>query len=284
MFNTMVLPVLSFGAEIWSPHLIAAGKQCAAKQVQLSFLRQLLGVRQSTPALVLLAETGQQPLAARWAVQVGRFWNAVLAAGGDSLVRRALHDSCALAGEAGGAGLAQQPWAGQVAAALGEFGVELGLTQPAPVNVINLQRAAVASSRQQLTATQGTRCRQYVAATGAATAEGLPGYLRRLQHRGRWRALAQLRTGSHWLAEETGRWQRQERGDRLCQHCTAAGERHLEDVEHAVLRCPRAAHLRTLYPHLFIPAHTTSLYDLFTFSDPFQLSSFCRALYILHAH
>ena len=58
MFNAMVLPVLSCGAEIWSPQLIAAGTHCAAKRVQLSFLNQLLGVRQSMPALVLLAETG----------------------------------------------------------------------------------------------------------------------------------------------------------------------------------------------------------------------------------
>lgn len=45
MFNAMVLPVLSYGAEIWSPQLIAAGSQCAAMQQQLAFLRQLLGVR-----------------------------------------------------------------------------------------------------------------------------------------------------------------------------------------------------------------------------------------------
>lgn len=282
MFGVMVLPVLSYGAEIWSPQLVAGDAQCAGKRVQLSFLRQLLGVRQNTPALVLLAETGQKPLAARWVAQVGRFWNSVLAADDDSLVRRALIDSCALTGEAGGAGLAQQPWAGQVAAAMRAYGIELDLSQPARLCVTDLVEAASASFRQQLSTAQGTRIRQYAAATGADRANGLPGYLLRLQHRGRWRALAQLRTGSHWLAEETGRWQRQQRAERLCVHCAAAGERHVEDVSHAVFHCPRASHLRAQYPDLFTPAHTTSIYDFFTLSDSIQLASFARALYRLH--
>lgn len=282
LFNAMVLPVLSYGAEIWSPQLIATGSQCTATRVQLAYLRQLLGVRQSTPALVLLAETSQQPLVARWAVQVGRFWNSVLSADEASLVRRALHDSCALATEAGGMGLARQPWARQVVAALHAYGVAVDLHEPQPVDVSDIVEAAATSVRRQLSSAQGTRFSQYVAATGADAAEDLPGYLSTLQHRGRWRALAQLRTGSHWLAEETGRWQQQQRVERLCSHCVAAGERHVEDVEHALFQCPRAAQLRAQYPLLFTPAHTQSVYAFFTLPDSIQLSSFCTALHRLY--
>ena len=53
-------------------------------------------------------------------------------------------------------------------------------------------------------AVQGTRVRQYVEAVGTEC-DCLPGYLLKVQQRARRRALAQLRTGSHWLAEETGR-------------------------------------------------------------------------------
>ena len=139
---------------------------------------------------MLLAETGQQPLAARWAAQVGRFWNSVLSADEASLVQRALHNSCALAVEAGGVWLAGQPWAGQVAATLHAYGATVDLRQPQPVGVSDIVEAAAASFRQQLYTAQGTRIREYVAATGADTADGLPGYLFTLQHRGRWRALA----------------------------------------------------------------------------------------------
>ena len=126
------------------------------------------------------------------------------------------------------------------------------------VDATDIIAAAAASLCQQLSTAQGTKTRTYVQATGAGM-EGefeMPAYLSTLEHRGRWRALAQLRTGSHWLAEETGRWQRQPRDERLCQHCAAAGERHVEDVEHVLLRCQRAAQLREEYPQLFTPAHT----------------------------
>ena len=44
-------------------------------------------------------------------------------------MRRALIDSCALIAEVGGAEVAQQqPWAGQMAAALQAYGVELDLS------------------------------------------------------------------------------------------------------------------------------------------------------------
>ena len=80
-----------------------------------------------------------------------------------------------------------------MAAALRAYGVELDLSQPDPVSVTDLGQAAGASFCQQVATAQGTRIRQYVAATGADTGAGLPGYLLRLQHRGRWRAVA------HWI-------------------------------------------------------------------------------------
>ncbi|EFN51356.1 hypothetical protein CHLNCDRAFT_59259 [Chlorella variabilis] len=64
--------------------------------------------------------------------------------------------------------------------------------------------------------------------------------------------LAQWRTGSHWMAEETGRWQRLDRTQRPCPHCQAP----LEDVRHAVYDCPLYAGLREEYAELFhSPGH-----------------------------
>ena len=281
LFDTMVSTVLSYGVEVWGPQLIAAGRECAATRVQLSFLRHLLGVRTSTPTLVVLAETAQLPMVTRWAKQVGRFWNGVLAADEDSLVRRALADSCALAAEMGGAPLAQQPWAGQVAAALGNMGAPVNVQQPEKIDVADIEEFATDTFRHQLTAAQGTRVPQYVAAAGA-DCNSLPGYLLMVPQRARRHALAQLRTGSHWLAEETGRWQRLARERRLCPHCTAAGESHVEDATHAILHCPHSAPLRAQYPDIFVPAHTTSLHAFFRQPDAIQLASFSRALYRLH--
>jgi hypothetical protein len=59
-------------------------------------------------------------------------------------------------------------------------------------------------------------------------------------------ALAQQRTGSHWLAEETGRWERVPRAQRTCPPCQGG----LEDVQHAMLVCPLYSPVRARFPDL----------------------------------
>jgi hypothetical protein len=88
-------------------------------------------------------------------------------------------------------------------------------------------------------------------------------YLAVLPQRARRRALAQLRTGAHWLAEETGRWQRQERQQRMCMHCSALGRSTLRLAltimlhAFALLRCVPSAPRRPL-PVLHSFVHTTA--------------------------
>ncbi len=58
-------------------------------------------------------------------------------------------------------------------------------------------------------------------------------YLGAVRQRSRRVALAQLRTGSHWLAEETGMWEQMHRAQRTCPHSQGG----LEDVQHALFVC-----------------------------------------------
>ncbi len=55
-------------------------------------------------------------------------------------------------------------------------------------------------------------------------------YLGAVQQRSRRAALAKLHTGSHWLAEETGKWERVPRALCTWPHCQDG----LEDVKHAL--------------------------------------------------
>ena len=59
---------------------------------------------------------------------------------------------------------------------------------------------------------------------------------------------AQLRTGSHWLRVETGRWQRLERAQRLCPHCDAGV---VEDELHMVFDCALYNGVRQQFADLF---------------------------------
>jgi hypothetical protein len=63
-------------------------------------------------------------------------------------------------------------------------------------------------------------------------------YLKEVTSRAQLRRLAQLRTGSHQLRVETGRWERPRvaRERRICQRCLS-GE--VDDEHHMVFDCPR---------------------------------------------
>ncbi len=97
-----------------------------------------------------------------------------------------------------------------------KYGAGVDLGSPQLIDVSNILEVAEDSVRQELSLAQGTRFRTYVAVTGTGLGDEieLPAYLQSLEHRGKWREVAQLRTGSHWLAEETGRWQQQPREER----------------------------------------------------------------------
>jgi hypothetical protein len=77
-------------------------------------------------------------------------------------------------------------------------------------------------------------------------------YLDVVRERVRREALAQMRTGSHWGAEETGRWEGVPREQRICPHCLAG----VEDVAHMLFVCPLYAPLREQYSVLFSQQHT----------------------------
>ena len=278
--------------------------------MHLDFLRQLLGVRKSTPALVVLAETARRPQALSWAKQAARFWNRVLQADDGSLVKRALLDSCALAVQQGtNVALAKRSWAAQVDAAMtavGQGSISVSLDQPRQISLSVLARISNAWVSTRLSAEQGTMHRQYVEAcgTGLHATTGLPArprYLSVTHRRSRWRALAQLRTGSHWLAEARGRIQRLDREQRVCQHCAAAAAAAtaaaaaagaaaaaaaanggpVEDAAHAILSCPRSATLRGQFSDLFSPPSTVSLHAFFSTNDAGRLASFALSLYRL---
>lgn len=271
LFTTMVDSVLSFGSEVWAVQLVAAaagggsgsGGRCSsgslAEALHLGHLRRLLGVRQATPNAAVLAETGEQPLWVRWLRRAARLWNRLLAEPAGSLLRRALDTSLQLAMEAPSTPLARRSWAAQLAAAMAAVGMPLDLLNPRPVNLERLKSAALARHVQLVSeaaaAPGATKLAFYVGLVrGGALPRGTEyapaAYLGAVRSRSRRVALAQLRTGSHWGAEETGRWARLPREQRVCPHCSGG----VEDVPHMLFDCPLYAPVRARFPDLFTGA------------------------------
>ncbi|EFN60189.1 hypothetical protein CHLNCDRAFT_56640 [Chlorella variabilis] len=95
-------------------------------------------------------------------------------------------------------------------------------------------------------------------------------YLDAVRRRQDREALAQLRTGSHWGAEETGRWTRRPREQRVCPHCHDG----IEDAPHMLLTCPLYAPLRLNFPDLFAEPHPP---HRFLRQKPCRLAAFAAA-------
>ena len=100
-----------------------------------------------------------------------------------------------------------------------------------------------------------------------------------LQAVGGWRQrrrLAQLRTGSHWLAVESGRraGAAVPREQRVCQRCRS-GE--VDDEAHMVFRCAALSVQRREHASLFSP-WPANLRD-FMGRDPTELAAFAYACY-----
>jgi hypothetical protein len=288
LFSIMVDSVLSFGAEVWGTQLAAKaaasnGSTGSAPEVlHLSFLRQLLGVRQGTPNAVVLAETGERPLWHRWLVRATKLWNRACSQPHSSLLRQAVVASAALAAAPGSRPLARQSWAEQLATGLAAAGVQLNLANPQPVSHAAV-RAGVQQRQLELLKAAATRegaskLQHYTlgihgGCLETATLSTPAAYISSVRERCRRVCLAQLITGSHWLREETGRWERLPREQRLCPHCSNG----IEDVEHVIYHCPLYASLRQRFSDLFHPV-PCSLHAFFQQAPP-RLASFAAACY-----
>ena len=174
---------------------------------------------------------------------------------------------------------ARQPWAAQFAAAMAAAGQPVNLQEPDPVSLNELVESGQERQLQQLRAAAdregASKLRHYVQQVRGlslmppALGQRQP-YLEAVRRRQQREALAQLRTGSHWGAEETGRWQRQPREARLCPHCQLG----VEDATHMIFDCPLYAPQRLRWGDLFEEPKSLAV---FLVQDPSRLAGFVAA-------
>ena len=93
---------------------LGGGQADACERVDLDFLRQLLGVRDTSPTLAVLAETGRFPTTVQWAVQTSRFVNRIVQLDDNRVAKQALLDNVALAASEQRVGRGRQTWAAEV--------------------------------------------------------------------------------------------------------------------------------------------------------------------------
>jgi len=93
LFDTLVLPILSYGCEVWGVDTKCAA---AAEALHRDFLRRLLGVKKSTANHMVLAELGRFPLQVHFWQQILRYHHRTIALDNVRLVKLAMVDGFAL--------------------------------------------------------------------------------------------------------------------------------------------------------------------------------------------
>ena len=276
LFDALVHPVMTYAVEFWGAGDVLKG-ELAGDRVQRSFLRGVLGVRTGTPSMAVLAEAGRYPLQVFAAKMLLKYWNRLVCMADDRLVKRAFAVSAALADTAQ-CRPRHKSWAGQAAAVLESLGLPCNLAAPAVVDVekgVSTLQAAYLSS---VTNSDSSKVQQYLRMRDGVVPESycMAPYLRAVGGWRQRRRLAQLRTGSHWLAVESGRHEgaARRRDQRVCQRCNS-GE--VDDEAHMVFRCAALSLQRRDHASLFSP-WPASL-RIFMGRDPKTLAAFAYACY-----
>ena len=74
LFDRLVLPILSYASEVWAVNEKIGD---AAELLHRHFLKHLLGVRDITANVIVLAELGRFPLCFHWWRQILRYHNRI---------------------------------------------------------------------------------------------------------------------------------------------------------------------------------------------------------------
>ena len=74
LFDSLLLPILSYASEVWA---VDEKIGDAAELLHRQFWKHLLGVRDSTANVVVLAEVGRFPLCFYWWQQILRYYNRI---------------------------------------------------------------------------------------------------------------------------------------------------------------------------------------------------------------
>ena len=287
LFNIIVRPGLEYGVEIWGAEYLAGHERSPTighpdtNQLYLGFLRQVLGVRRSTPTAVVLFELGQWPLWCRWGKLVARYWERVWELPATRLVRQAVALSLEMAAPQGPMTPPHQlVWAAQVQRFLQSFESHtFPDAGPLRVQADAVQAAGRTVYTQWLRDSSSSKIKSYFQLRCDGNIPSSPSmavYLRVLHTPSQRRVLARFRTGSHELMVEVGRYTKVPRVQRFCPCCTPIFV--VEDEQHMIFHCPLYSEIRTQFEDLFAPPVLTG--SVFTFLGtglPARLAEFIEA-------
>jgi hypothetical protein len=285
LFDALVLPVMSYEAEIWSPDVLnherkrsnvcdaSVLSQGESESTHRLFMRMALRVSKAAPIACMMHEMRRSFVATYWVRGICRLWNKMANDGQDNLMHALLKENLECV---------ERGWAQQVKAVLECRGVHVHGSDGRIYPIENIGDFAQSWNDDCM---KSIGWNQAQTACDSAKAIGTTGCIVRdcpdEQHNGfkimrylTWfamehskadssicdhefccmshkpshvRAIAQFRLGVHWLMVEKGRAMNLKRSAR---HCNLCNGNVVEDEVHAMV-CPAMDTIRHLFPALF---------------------------------
>ena len=262
LFDSLVVPILLFGAEIWGPCALlrcimtrsSSGILHEMECLHKNFLVQCLGLSKMVPSLILMKETCRWPLWIRVLKHVVRFWNRAQARDEGDLVKITMmegHDIYTSGQSQGSA------WVSDFMRCLGKLDVPIGANMQVNEAAVIERAQNMWLSRQGCA--QAVQCvrdipdnvHQNIKAITylswfASDVDVKCRFWYNLDVANQIKVVARFCMGCSWLNIEAGRWQRIPRSERVCQCTTCVGQGVREDEAH-ILECPLYNNLLTKY-------------------------------------
>ena len=247
--TSVVQSTACYGSEVWGAAQFASKERQDLVKGYLQILREITGVRTSTPTAILQAELGLQALSDEWLLRAAKFWNNLAALPLDNIYRCMALDSCR---SAIGPRNRRKNWAGSMYRAVIDTGYQLAirLDDMDAIDIVALRhfitqrRDAVWEGLDVCPRTcPSARARLCTYAAWfarpphkhARSLLDLPLGSRTMQ------ALLRFRMGVHRLPKDEGSWNRTPRHERICLLCNSGS---LCDEKHMVFECSSLQGLR----------------------------------------
>ena len=265
LLQSILVPALHYGCEIWGMHTPtgeAKAARAALQSIYDRFLRRICGVKHA-PSAVLLEELALSPLQVFWWQQTLEFWNTIAASPAGSLFHTNLLDNIH---DAFHVGRGAKNFSSSVATCL----QSVGHSMPRDSDVVPVMEVAaiIKALREHLQGTHShaLHCPRAAPSVGVVSCTYY-NWFRPFSKRRRYCQLPvsgrhmqrflQVRLGSHNLPIVAGRFsgdQHVARADRVCTHC---GGIAVADELHMIHECPVLQPLRLQYAALFTPDTNT---------------------------
>ena len=222
----------------------------------LQILREITGVRTSTPTAILLAELGLQALSDEWLLRAAKFWNNLAALPPENVHRCMALDSCK---SAIGPRSRRKNWAGSMYRAVIDTGYQLAIRLD-DMDAIDITALRHFITQRRDAVWEGLDvCPRTCPSVGARLCTYAAWFARPPHKHARalldlplssrcMQTLFRFRMGVHRLPKDEGSWSRVPRHDRICLLCNLGS---LCDEKHVVFECPALQGLRDEYATLF---------------------------------